>query len=229
MSDITNPMAHKEAEKTMAVDRYLLNELTQEERLRFEEHYFECADCADAVEAGQIFISGIRPIPEPVPWWRRLVELVNAPIAVPAWRMWILGGAAAASLGVVGFQNFGPPAVLADAGLANTVLLAGETVKGPDEDKTYSLRTPSATVEVTLLDVDFPFYRVDITRKSDGKTRSLVVPAPPKESEHRLSVQMTREALGVGRFTVTVSGLDNREAKKSHPVETYYFQIGKNS
>ena len=132
-------MAHKEAEKTMAVDRYLLNELTQEERLRFEEHYFECGDCADAVEAGQIFISGIRPIPEPVPWWRRLVELVNAPIAVPAWRMWILGGAAGRVFGSCGFSGSGPPAVLADAGLANTVLLAGETVKGPDEDKTYSL------------------------------------------------------------------------------------------
>jgi hypothetical protein len=224
MSDITNPMAHKEAEKTMAVDRYLLNELTEEERLRFEEHYFECSDCADAVEAGQIFISGIRPIPESVPWWRRLADLVTAPVSMPAWRIWILGGAAAASLGIVGFQDFAPPAVL-----ANTVLLAGETVKGPDEDKTYALRTPSATVEVTLLDVDFPFYRVDITRNSDGKTRSQIVAAPPKESEHRLSVQMSRGALGVGRFTVTVSGLDNREAKKSHPVETYYFRIDKQS
>ncbi len=224
MSETTNPMAHKEAEKMMAVDRYLLHELTQEERLRFEEHYFECADCADAVEAGQIFISGIRPIPEPVPWWRKLVELVTAPVSMPAWRMWMLGGATAASLGVVGFQDFWP-----QPPLANTVLLAGETVKGPDEDKTYSLRTPSATVEVTLLDVDFPYYRVDITRNSDGKTRSQIVPAPPKESEHRLSVQLTREALGLGRFTVTVSGLDNREAKKSHPVETYYFQIDKNS
>ncbi len=213
----------------MAVDRYLLNELTPEERLRFEEHYFECANCADAVEAGQIFISGIRPIPEPAPWWRRLSELVNAPVSVPAWRMWILGGATAASLGIVGFQDFWAPATLANTLLANTVLLAGETVKGPDEDKTYTLRTPSATVEVTLLDIDFPFYRVDITRNSDGKTRSQVVPAPPKELQHRLSVQMTREALGVGRFTVTVSGLDNPEAKKSHPVETYYFRIDKNS
>ncbi len=204
----------------MAVDRYLLNELTTEERMRFEEHYFECAECADAVEAGQAFISGIRPIPDQVPWWRKLLDLFTAPVSVPAWRMWMLGGATAASLALVGFEEFSPAIPL-----ANTVLLAGETIKGPDDDKTYSLKTPSATVEATLLNVDFPYYRVDITRKSDGKTRSQIVPAPPKGSEHRLSVQMTREALGAGRFIVTVSGLDNREAQRSHPVETYYFQI----
>jgi hypothetical protein len=223
MSDITNPMAHQEAEKTMAVDRYLLNELTLQQRMRFEEHYFECAECADAVEAGQVFINGIRPVPDPVPWWRKPLDLLTAPISVPAWRMWTLGGVTAASLAVVGFRDFYSPA----APLANTVLLAGETIKGPDEDKTYTLRTPSATVEVALLDVDFPFYRVDIARKSDGKTLTQVVPAPPKDSEHRLSVQLKREALGVGRFTVTVSGLDGREAKQSHQVETYYFQIDK--
>jgi len=208
----------------MAVDRYLLNELTEAERMRFEAHYFECADCADAVEAGQIFISGIRPVPDPVPWWRKVLDLLSAPVAVPAWRMLVLGGAAAASLAVVGIQGFWP-----SAPQANTVLLAGETIKGPDEDKTYTLRTSSATVEVALLDVDFPYYRVDITRKSDGKTHSQVVPAPPKDSEHRLSVQMTRNSLGVGHFTVTVAGLNSREANQSHPVETYYFQIDNNN
>jgi hypothetical protein len=211
-------MAHEEAEKTMAADRYLLNELTAEQRLRFEEHYFECQECADAVEAGQIFINGIRPVPEPVSLWQKIM----APVAVPAWRMWALAGATAASLSLVGFQNLYSPT----APLANTVLLAGETVKGSDDDRTYALRTPSATVEVVLLDAAaFPFYRVDITRRGDGKTLSQVVPAPPKESEHRLSVQMKREALGMGRFTVAVSGLDGPQARQSHPVETYYFQI----
>jgi hypothetical protein len=224
MSDKTNPMAHQEAENNMTVERYLLNELTEAERMRFEEHYFECVECADAVEAGQIFISGIRPVPDPVPWWRKTMDFFSAPVAVPAWRMWILGGAAAASLAVVAVQDFRPAAPL-----ANTVLLAGETVKGPDEDKTYTLRTPSATVEVALLDVEFPYYRVDITRNSDGKTRSEIVPAPPKDSEHRLSVQMASKALGAGRFTVTVAGLSTREASQSHPVETYYFQIDNNN
>ena len=86
MSDTTNPMAHEEAEKIMAVESYLLNELTEEQRMRFEEHYFECAACADAVEAGQIFVSGICPSPDSVPWWQKIVARLGAPLAVPAWR-----------------------------------------------------------------------------------------------------------------------------------------------
>jgi hypothetical protein len=222
MIDTTKPMAHREAEETMAVDRYLLNELTEAERMRFEEHYFECAECAEALEAGQIFINGIRPIPAPLPWWRKMLEFLRAPLVVPAWGMWAVAGTAAASLALVGIQGFWPAAPL-----ANTVLLAGETVKGAAGDKTYTLKTPSATVEVALLDVDFPYYRVDITRGSDGKTHSQVVPAPPKDAEHRLSVQISRKALGVGHFTVTVAGLATREARQSHPVDTYYFQIDK--
>jgi hypothetical protein len=224
MSDITNTMAHEEAENTMAVESYLLNELTEEQRMRFEEHYFECAACADAVEAGQVFIRGVRSLPKPVSWWRRLGARLGAPIALPAWGMCVLGGATAASLAMVAFQDLYVPTVP----LANTVLLAKETVKGPGDDKPYSLRTPSATVEVPLLDPPaFPFYRVDILRAEGGNTRSQVVPAPPPDSERRLSVQTTSRALGAGRFTVTVSGLDSREAKQGHPIETYYFEINK--
>jgi hypothetical protein len=225
MSDITNPMAHEEAEKMHVVESYLLNELTVEERMRFEEHYFDCVACAAAVEAGQLFISGIGPLSDPVPWWRNVWARLAAPVAVPSWRLGVLGAVTAASLAVVGFQDLYRPTVP----LANTVLLAGEAVKGPEDDKAYTLRTPSATVEVVLLDAPaFPFYRVEIVRRDNGRSRSQIVPAPAKESDHRLSVQTTREALGVGHFTVNVSGLASSEAKEGHPVESYYFQIDKN-
>ena len=68
MNENTEPMAHEEAESTNAVEGYLLNELTEEERSRFEAHYFECQICADAVLVGQNLIEGIR---HPIPWWRR--------------------------------------------------------------------------------------------------------------------------------------------------------------
>ena len=44
---------------TQAVERYLLNELKPEEREQFEEHYFGCVDCADAVRTGtQLAVNG---------------------------------------------------------------------------------------------------------------------------------------------------------------------------
>lgn len=61
-------MSHDEAERTNAVEGYLLRELSETDRLRFEEHYFECSICAEAVYVGQQMIDGIR---EYRPWWRR--------------------------------------------------------------------------------------------------------------------------------------------------------------
>lgn len=42
-------MTHDEAIKDGATERYVLDEMTDEERDAFEEHYFECAVCAEDV------------------------------------------------------------------------------------------------------------------------------------------------------------------------------------
>ena len=72
MNDQPEPMAHEEAERTNAAESYLLNELTEEQRARFEEHYFQCPICAEALLAGQTLIEGVRRQPEP--WWKRLAK-----------------------------------------------------------------------------------------------------------------------------------------------------------
>ena len=46
MSDTMN---HEEAMKAQTTERYLLGDLPENERDAFEEHYFECAICADEV------------------------------------------------------------------------------------------------------------------------------------------------------------------------------------
>jgi len=75
MDDATEPMGHEEAEQTNAVERYLLNELADEERMRFEAHYFECSICANGLLAGQTLIEGIRTAP--APWWRRFFRKLS--------------------------------------------------------------------------------------------------------------------------------------------------------
>ncbi|HEX5107495.1 MAG TPA: zf-HC2 domain-containing protein [Vicinamibacterales bacterium] len=48
-------MTHQHAIETMASERYLLGEMDEQERDRFEAHYFECADCAEDIRtAGRI-------------------------------------------------------------------------------------------------------------------------------------------------------------------------------
>jgi hypothetical protein len=222
MSDMTKPMAHEEAEKMKAVDLYLLNELSEDERIRFEEHYFDCMICAEAVEAGQVFIEGVEPPPERVSWWGKL----TAARTVPLWQQWALGGVTALSLIAFGWQQryvVSPLRAQLSVPQANTVIEARGLERGDGEENTYKLGTPSVAVTFDLpSDAAFFSYRVSI--KSDrGKPLSQTVPRPANEDDRRLSIQVGREVLGSGHFTVTVEGL--RDGQPVSEVGKYYFTL----
>ncbi|HET8772667.1 MAG TPA: zf-HC2 domain-containing protein [Thermoanaerobaculia bacterium] len=55
-------MDHAEATTTHATDRYLLGELTAAEADAFEEHYFDCLECAEELRIGVQFMNGGRGI-----------------------------------------------------------------------------------------------------------------------------------------------------------------------
>ena len=55
-------MNHREAVERQAADRYLLDELPAAERSEFEEHFFECPECAAEVEAGAVFAANARAV-----------------------------------------------------------------------------------------------------------------------------------------------------------------------
>src|ERR1700751_56088 len=60
-------MDHKEAVRQNATERYLLDELDPELRDQFEEHLFDCQDCALDVRAGAMFVEQSKVIlAEPV-------------------------------------------------------------------------------------------------------------------------------------------------------------------
>jgi Putative zinc-finger len=99
-------MNHQEALQEMAVERYLLGELSGASLDSFEEHLFECPECTADVKVGATFIDAARTeLNAP----RRIV----APITkrTPAWTSWftspwILGPALAACLLTLCFQTF---------------------------------------------------------------------------------------------------------------------------
>jgi len=105
-------MDHRRAVETLAVERYLLGELNEQERDAFEDHFFSCAECAedvrsagalrDAVAAGTLPAAARRPdgrvLELPAPPARRRRPATSAAIALP----WAL----AASFAVVaGYQT----------------------------------------------------------------------------------------------------------------------------
>jgi hypothetical protein len=100
-------MDHTEAVRLMAAERYLLDDLTAELQEGFEEHYFECQECALDVRAGNAFIGYAK------------LELAAKPEAKPAaavletksrgwmnwWRPLLVPGIAALALVLFFYQN----------------------------------------------------------------------------------------------------------------------------
>ncbi|HWR52733.1 MAG TPA: zf-HC2 domain-containing protein [Bryobacteraceae bacterium] len=59
-------MQHQDAVDSRALERYLLGELPEAERQAFEQHYFDCPECAAGVEAGAILAANAATaFPEP--------------------------------------------------------------------------------------------------------------------------------------------------------------------
>ncbi len=99
--------AHIFADKEDAAERYLLGEMTEADRDAYEQHFFQCLECADEVKATARFLDSCR---------RELADRVSPAAAVPAtprrvWRpRWttasaVLTGALAATLAVMVYQN----------------------------------------------------------------------------------------------------------------------------
>jgi hypothetical protein len=90
----------------MAVERYLLGELSGASLDRFEEHLFECPECAVDLRAGVTFIDAART--ELKAPQRAVVPQVETPRRWISWfsSPWILAPALAACLLVLAFQTF---------------------------------------------------------------------------------------------------------------------------
>jgi anti-sigma factor RsiW len=102
-------MKHDEAIRLMGAEQYFLNELSPELREQFEEHFFECPECAADMRAGSLFIEHSKAIlaaDAAVPqqaiaasgtqkqsWWAWLRPAVAVPVialllAVVAYQNW---------------------------------------------------------------------------------------------------------------------------------------------
>src|SRR6185312_15527242 len=76
-------MNHQQALEEHATERYLLGEMSAEQRRAFEEHYLECAECLEAVTFGADFMEAGRQVALED---KREGESMRVSTAVPTWR-----------------------------------------------------------------------------------------------------------------------------------------------
>ena len=103
-------MNHTEAMEQMAAERYLLNELAPDARDAFEEHIFDCPECALDLRAGILFVQEAKnQIPALAASQAKSEETKSSNkrnFAFSWWRPAFALPAMAALLIVVGYQNF---------------------------------------------------------------------------------------------------------------------------
>jgi hypothetical protein len=135
-------MEHTLAYQTNTIDKYLMRELPHEERLAFEEHMFECPECAAKVKEDYDMIADLKAVlREPAP----RAQQAEPAKAKARWREWfqpfsLVPACAALALAVVvGYQNLvSIPGMLEPQVLDTTPMVA--TTRGAHSQVALSKR-----------------------------------------------------------------------------------------
>ena len=214
-------MDHQQAISTQAVERYLLDEMTGPQREEFEDHFFTCAECADAVRTGAELSANARALLKdearpPVPG--RTIKIPVRPGTRQIWFQRGIGALAATLL-------LGTAAVYQNAPFTKPPFQAQLQASvehwkiAPDRRGGLSVETRKREPgKLLLLDLELPVlqpmpaYRVEIRNESGGIVLT-EENAPTRDGA--VSVPLPSN-LGSGTYKVVVG-----ETNASH----YRFQL----
>jgi hypothetical protein len=208
-------MDHSEAIELRAVERYLLGELSVEQRDQFEEHFFGCLECAGDVRSGAALVDNARHVlkHEPVP-----MQTVRVPSRRGhGWSGWLQpawGFAAAIILlaGILSYQNLvtipslkhaaAQPQMLASFSLVTAGSRgAGATVIHAPKDRAFGLY-----VDIPAKG-SFSYYTVNIQTES-GK-RPIQVQVSAEQARDTVLILVPAGVLQPGNAALVIAGHAN--------------------
>lgn len=200
-------MNHSEALQLQAAEKYILGELSPELREEYEEHYFECEECASDVKAAGAFGDSAREL---------FREQQKERVRVGGWFGWlrpaIAAPALAALLLVVCYQSFVTIPRLQRGGVARTnvqnadfVSLIGANSRAEGAKSFQIHRGRPAILEVDVpASGEFASYLCQL-RDASGRTiyESRVSAADAKSTVHLI---LPKGALAAGEYSLAVIG-----------------------
>ena len=215
-------MDHSESIRMMAAEKYLLGELTPELREQFEEHFFECQECALDVRAGAALVEHSKVVlSEPV-----AVSGLSRPSLVPAragWFGWLRPAFVvpilAVLLAAIGYQNLvtypklkdeaamvNRPQILASASLINANTRgAGRTVVTAQPGEPFLL-----FVDIPA-EARFSSYIAELDGPAGNSEWSLTIPA--EMTKDTVPIRVPAAHRGPGMYALVVRGVDSTDGK----------------
>lgn len=207
-------MSHEQAVKQMAVERYLLGEMNEEEQAAFEEHYLNCAACLESVTFAGDFLQAAEPV-------AREVKAAEQRAKAPARERRGFGGllwAPAFAMGLV--------ICLAGVSIYEATVISGQKqilakAQAPSQETSYVVTGESRGAQKAIavkrgaqisLRVEFTpesqltNYRADILTGSNILKYSVPLNVSPQDDS--VNVSLRTENLASGSYKLIVHGQD---------------------
>lgn len=187
-------MEHSEAiEIDKLAEAYVLGELLPEQRDAFEQHFFDCAECAADVRDAAIVLDSMRSVLRAAP------KVIAFPSRATAWWARIATAAAIVSMSFLAWQNFAPrpPARIAVAENASPIELSAVR---SDTQPGMSLAANAASVQrIVIPATPSAAYRIEVRRGHRVVTTGSVTAEQAKDP-----VSLILPALPAGEYTLAV-------------------------
>ena len=226
-------MNHADAIREMAVEQYLLGELSGDSLDRFEEHLFDCQECAAELRAGSAFVDAARlelKYPASLP-----LQSEEKPKSWSGWLTapWVLGPALAACLLVIAVQTLVlMPRMKHDLAKAesptvlNSIVLANAGARGDSVAKVIA--PPHGSF---LLSVDIPersgFKSYECSLYSPEGELEWQTAVSAQQANDTVLIDMPTDKTAPGLNTLVVQGVPSDEGANSSPTDLakYKFEV----
>jgi Putative zinc-finger len=148
-------MDHDQARASGAPERYLLGEMSEPDRFAFEEHYFQCQECADEVRIGAALARGVQSVGREDAAARLRPKVIRAETGGSRRLRWLSPAAlapmaAAAMLAcVVGYQSLVVIPRLQDTEAFEPLVLRA-AARGDEQTIDLSSREPAYMIQIDV-------------------------------------------------------------------------------
>jgi hypothetical protein len=217
-------MDHAEATQKFAVEQYVLGEMSEAEQAEFEQHFFACAACAEAIEEGATLTANARSVFAETNLGLR--EQTRQHRAWSFWASWrwapagALAGWAVAAL-LAGYQFLRAPGNAGEFAIAPAVSIRATRAA---QGLTFSKHNGAVAFAIDHeWEQSYTVYEAQIERAADHQMVFVSTIPEARVAANPLSVSLRPARLQTGAYTLTLYGLAEGAART--PLERISFTL----